>query len=74
MQFNRDEFLLLSRGGRVPSARSKGLPPEPPPAPERGRVNLRRPGRRRSLLDSLLVAAAMTRAAAASAQGQRRNR
>jgi hypothetical protein len=74
MQFSRDEYLLLSRGGRVPSARSHGPPPDPPPEPERERVLVRRPVRRRTLVDSVLTAAAMTRAVVVSAQEQRRNR
>jgi hypothetical protein len=74
MQFNRDEYLLLSRGGRVPCARSKGPPPDPPPEPERERAAIRRPVRRRPLVDSLLVAASVTRATILGAQEQRRSR
>ena len=74
MQFNRDEYLLLSRGGRVPCARSKGPPPELPPEPQRGRATKRRQIRRVALVESLLAAVPLTRAAVPSAQEQRRSR
>ncbi|HEY3726820.1 MAG TPA: hypothetical protein VGL51_06580 [Solirubrobacteraceae bacterium] len=73
MQFDRDEYLLLSRGGRVPRARRKGPPPDPLLQPQPG-VGRRPVKRRKSLLDSLLVAASMTRAAVTSVQEGLRDR
>ena len=74
MQFNRDEYLLLSRGGRVPCARSKGPPLELPPEPQRGRATTRRRIRRVGRVESLLAAVPLTRTAVLTAQEQRRNR
>lgn len=72
MQFNQDEYVLLSRGGRVPRSRTKGPPPAPPPEPPQ--VVVRREVKRKSLLDSLLIAASVTRAAVIGVQDQLRNR
>jgi hypothetical protein len=85
MPFRDEEFLLLSRGGRVPHALSKRptsdrhvlskdsprrkreREPEPRPTAEA-------PVRRKSLIDAVLVAAAMTRWLVINAREQRRNR
>jgi hypothetical protein len=76
MLLNRDELMLLSRTGRVPSARSKGPPLELQPELklECQRVAVRQRVRLRSLVDSLLAAASMKRTAVVSAQEQRQNR
>ncbi|HEY2258537.1 MAG TPA: hypothetical protein VGH45_02425 [Solirubrobacteraceae bacterium] len=73
MQLDHDEYLLLSRGGRVPYSRSQG-PPRDPPAERRPVVGSRRVKRHRSLLNSLLVAVSMTRSAVISVQEGRRDR
>ena len=85
MQFQDEEFLLLSRSGRVthalsrrpsanrhvlskdPPRRKRELEPETMPASKA-------PVRRKSLIDSVLVAAAMTRWLVINARQQRRNR
>jgi hypothetical protein len=73
MQFDRDEFLLLSRRGSVP-IRSKGPPSEP-------RLTLRQPRthglarRLRSLCEAVVSAITISRRAArGSAGGYRRDR
>jgi hypothetical protein len=85
MPFQDEEFLLLSRGGRVPHALSKR------PSPDRHVLSKDRPHRKRervpeherihrprvqrkSLVDSVLVAVAMTRWLVINAREQRRNR
>lgn len=85
MPFQDEEFLLLSRGGRVPHALSKRPSPERhvlskdrprrkrEREPERGRIG-RPPVGRKSLVDSVLVAASMTRWLVVNAREQRRNR
>lgn len=48
MYLNRDELMLLSRGGRVPPATRAGPPrPQPPGGERSGRRGWRRPTGRR---------------------------
>lgn len=85
MPFHDEEFLLLIRSGRVPHALSRRpssdrhvLSKDSPRRrrerePERERIH--RPSvRRKSLVDSVLVAVAMTRWLVINAREQRRNR
>ena len=72
MQFNHDEYLLLSRTGRVPRARSNGPSAEPSLVSPRAVVHRSPP--RKSLVDSLLTWASVARAARIGLQEQRRNR
>lgn len=72
MQFAHEEYMLLSRRGSVPRALGNGPPREPPIEPEP--VVIRRKVRRKSLLDSVLMAASMTRAMVVGVQEQRRKR
>jgi hypothetical protein len=85
MPFQDEEFLLLSRSGRVPHALSKRPSPDrhvltkDQPRRKRERESEPRPTaeapvRRKSLIDSVLVAAAMTRWLVSNAREQRRNR
>jgi hypothetical protein len=73
MQFNRDEFLLLSRRGSVPSARSTG-PPGGPPSPRRRLRKQRRTGRLRSLSQAVRSSLTTRRAPVGRVQGYRRDR
>lgn len=73
MQFNRDEFLLLSRRGSVPSARSTGPPggeASPRPRPRRRR----RAGLLRWLSRAVVGSLTTSRAPARRVDGYRRDR
>lgn len=85
MPFQDEEFLLLSRSGRVPHALSKRPSPDrhvlsqDPPRRKRERepgpmATSKAPVGRKSLIDSVLVAVAMTRWLVINAREQRRNR
>lgn len=85
MPFQDEEFLLLSRSGRVPHALSKRQRSDrhvlsrDQPRRRREREPVREPTRqpsvrRKSLLDSVLVAVSMTRWLVVNAREQRRNR
>ncbi len=75
MQFNRDEFLLLSRRGSVPSARSTGPPGgEASPRPRPRLRKQRRAGRLRSLSRAVVGSLTTSRAPARGVQGFRRDR
>ena len=85
MPFHDEEFLLLSRSGRVPHALSRRQPSDrhvlSQDRPHRRRERepeqdrMRRPTvRRKTLVDSVLVAASMTRWLVVNAREQRRNR
>lgn len=73
MQFDRDEFLLLSRRGNVPGTRS----PSPRSGPRNPRRNRHVPKARvklRSLSKALTASRAVQRTAARGVQGYRRDR
>jgi hypothetical protein len=72
MQLHHDEFLLLSRTGRVPRARSDGPPVGRSLVSPRAVVE--QSPRRKSLVDSLLTWALVARAARIGVAQQRRNR
>jgi hypothetical protein len=56
MQLNRDEYVLLSRGGRVPRS-SRAGPPEPYLVQEATRDRAGRPARKRGRVATRLLSA-----------------
>jgi hypothetical protein len=73
MQFDRDEFLLLSRRGSVPNTRRTG-PPGWPPSPRPRLRKHRRTARLRSLSQAVISSLTASRAPGRRVRGYRRER